>query len=222
MFRQAFETDALIYVPSEVCDESAWHKVSQCVWSSAARLRGRISLNDDYDELKELFVDFLGVKPVDLSMAIDELVEAGRRTSTTISEIKDSIWTVNALLLANTKRPRVRDAMLKAAIFPIRYPKGAIARKPTTTEFFIVDREPLRRSFEKKVKFLDFSLEEVVKLAPFLKWFSLEGKYLSSCVRAFTSFPGGGATPTSRPDRQVRNRAYALLRLVFLLPYRRY
>ncbi|KUI64845.1 hypothetical protein VM1G_00101 [Cytospora mali] len=70
-FRNAFESRALIFVPSD--DGPSWHKASQCVWSTAASLRGRISLNEDYEELKDFLVEFLGVKPVTLHMAIDQL-----------------------------------------------------------------------------------------------------------------------------------------------------
>ncbi len=188
--------------------------MSECVWSSAAKLRGRVSLNDDYGDLKELFVDFLGVKPVDLAMAIDELKEAGSKPSTEVEEVKESIWTVNSLLPTQSKPPNHQE-VAKSSIFPIRQPNGTVTRGSEATEFFIVDREPYRQSFETKVKFLYFTLDEVVKLRPFLNWMRLEDRYLSHHVREITSFPGAGAKLISNPERQIRNRAHALLRSVF-------
>lgn len=182
------------------------------MWSKAARLRGRVSLNDDYEDLEELFVDFLGIKPVDLPMAIDELKESGSRPTTSVSEVKESIWTVNSLLSTESSPPK-SSAIRKSSVFPIRHPDGGVTRETTATEFFIVDREPLRQAFETKVKFLDFTLEEVVRLGPFLEWARLNS-YVSHYVKEITSFPGGGASPMSNPDRQIRNRAYPLLRLV--------
>ncbi|KAL7624644.1 hypothetical protein AAE478_006214 [Parahypoxylon ruwenzoriense] len=211
--KDAFENNALIYVPLDDGPErAAWHKISHCVWSKAARLRGRVSLNDDYKDLEELFVDFLGIKPVDLPMAIDELKEAGRRHSTSVSEVKESIWTVNSLLSTESNPPRP-SAVVKSSIFPVRHPNGGVTRETTATEFFIVDREPLRQSFETKAKFLDFTLEEVVRLGSFLEWTGLNDRYLSHCIKEITSFPGRGASLMSNPDRQIRNRAYPLLRI---------
>lgn len=211
LVKASFENDALIYVPSD--DGPSWYKVSQCVWSTAAQLRGRVSLNNDYEDLLGLFVDFLGVKPVDLLMAIDELKEVGSGQSTPIQEVKDSIWTVNSLLATESRPPRSGD-VVRGRIFPIRHPNGSVTCQSKTTEFLVVDREPLRLSFETKVKFLDFTLEEVVRLRPFLEWTHLEDRYLSYCVKEITSFHGGAAQPTLNTDRQIRNRAYALLRSV--------
>lgn len=185
--------------------------MSRCVWSRAARLRGKVSLNDDYENLEELFVDFLGVKLVDLPMAIDELKETGSRESTSVPEVKESIWTVNSLLSTERNHPNPRE-IVKGSIFPVRYPNGRVIRGSMSTEFCVIDREPLRQSFETKVKFLDFTLEEVVQLRLFLEWARLEGRYLSHCVKEITSFHGGVTRPMLNPDRQIRNRAHALLR----------
>lgn len=184
------------------------------MWSKAAKLRGKISLNDDYEDLETLFVGILGIQPVDLLMAIDELKDTGDRDSTSVSEVKESIWTVNSLLPFFESTPPEPSSTLGSSVFPIRYPNGSVTRGKASTEFFIVDREPLRQHFETKVKLLDFTLDEVVKLRPFLEWMCLSGRYLSRCVKKITSFPGGGASPLSDPKRQIRTRAYAILRLV--------
>ncbi|KAL5345654.1 hypothetical protein ACLOAV_009408 [Pseudogymnoascus australis] len=210
LLKTAFEFDALIYVPLD--DRPAWCKVSQCVWSSAARLRGRVSLNENYNDLEDLFVGFLGVKPVDLPMAIDELKEAGNRQPISVSEVKESIWTVNSLLSTELSLPNPR-AITKSNVFPVRQANGVVTCQSLITNFFVIDREPLKQSFEGRVKFLDFTLEEVVELWPFLKWTHLEDRYLSHCVKEITSFHGGDAMLISNPDRQIKNRAYALLRI---------
>jgi hypothetical protein len=183
------------------------------VWSSAARLRGRVSLNENYKDLEDLFVGFLGVKPVDLLMAIDELKEAGNRQPTSVLEVKESIWTVNSLLSTESSLPNSR-ATTKSRVFPVKQANGDVTCGSSATNFFVIDREPLRLSFEGRVKFLDFTLEEVVELWPFLKWTHLEDRYLSHCVKEITSFHGRDAMLISNPDRQIQNRAYALLRLV--------
>ncbi|KAK8133494.1 hypothetical protein PG984_005506 [Apiospora sp. TS-2023a] len=209
--RTIFDTDALIYVPLDD-DYSAWHTTSQCVWSSAARLRGRISLNDEYSQFEDLFVNILGVKQVDLQMAVDELKDIGSKPIATVEEVKESIQTVNSLLPGSPEPPSPHD-VVTGRMFPVRNPSGIVTLSSRATEFFIADRESLRSAFQSKVKFLDFSLEEVVRLLPFLEWTGLELRYLSKCVSEMTSFHGDAARPTSNPDRQIRNRAHAILRI---------
>ncbi|KAI1342846.1 hypothetical protein F5Y15DRAFT_412522 [Xylariaceae sp. FL0016] len=211
--KESFENEALIYVPADDgASGAAWHKVSDCVWSKAARLRGRVALNDDYEDLEQLFVGFLGVRPVDLAMAIDELKQVGSKNSTSVPEIKDSIWTVNSLLSLESKPPKA-SAVMKCSILPIRYPQGGVTLAPVATECFIIDRERLRQLFESKVKVFDFTLDEVVRLKHFLAWVDANDRYISRCVQEITSFPGGKARPVSNPELQIRHRAYPLVRI---------
>ncbi len=125
---------------------------------AAARLRGRVSLNDDYEQLEELFVGFLGVKPVDLVMAIDELKEASGGPVTSVQEMKESIWTVNSCCLRSPRSPPLSRSR-NSRVFPIRHPNESIVCGSTATEFFINDREPLKEKFGSKVKLLDFTLK---------------------------------------------------------------
>uniref|UniRef100_L2FL52 Ino80 chromatin remodeling complex protein n=1 Tax=Colletotrichum fructicola (strain Nara gc5) TaxID=1213859 RepID=L2FL52_COLFN len=205
-----FEDEALIYLP--VDSGLSWHRPSECVWSNATKLSGRVSLNEEFEDLEVFFVDFLGVKPLDLSMAIDDLKSVATRASATSSEIKDLIWAVNSLLPTVHKPPSSRD-VLKTKIFPIAHPNGRVTVGTATTGFCVIDRESLRSSFKNKVNFLDFTLEQVARLRPFLEWTHLEDRYLSRCVKEITSFHGGPATPITNPQRQIRNRAHALLRV---------
>lgn len=204
----AFENDALIYSPSE--SGSSWHKTSQCVWSSAATLRGRISLNDDYEDLEELFVDFLGVRRVDLQMAVDELKEVGNSDTASLEQLRESIWTVNSLLPTESTLPSSKN-IVRNRIFPIRNAGGSVMRGSIATSFFVVDREQLGELFAPKVKLLDFTLEDVVRLRAFFDWTGLDNRYLSNCVKETTSV-SRESVPVLDPNRQVRNRAHAILR----------
>ncbi|KAH9237080.1 hypothetical protein K456DRAFT_1495726 [Colletotrichum gloeosporioides 23] len=208
--KSIFEDEALIYLP--VDSGLSWHRPSECVWSNATKLSVRVSLNEEFEDLEVFFVDFLGVKPLDLSMAIDDLKSVATRASVTSSEIKDLIWAVNSLLPTVQKPPSSRD-VLKTKIFPIAYPNGRVTVGTATTGFCVIDRESLRSSFKNKVNFLDFTLEQVARLRPFLEWTHLEDRYLSRCVKEITSFHGGAATLITNPQRQIRHRAHALLRV---------
>lgn len=206
-----FENHALIYVASN--EGSSWRKPSECVWSTAARLRDKLSLNIEYENLRGLFVDVLGVKQITLQMAIDELKEAGSRESACVGEVKASLQTVNSLLSSEPNQEHAGFGESK--IFPVRYPEGAVRSVSAQTEFFIVDRESLRLQFEDEVKFLDFSLEEVNELRPFIEWAGLESRYVTRCVRESTSVGASDARPISKPHREIRPRAHALLRYLY-------
>ncbi len=144
-------------------------------------------------------------------MAIDELKETASRPSASDTDLTDSIWTVNSLLPSELNPPD-SQGIVNGRIFLIKNPGGVVTRGSITTEFFVVDREPLKRAFETKVKLLDFTLEHITRLRPFLEWTHLEKRYFSNCVKEITSFHGEGAERTSDPERQIRNRAHALLR----------
>ncbi|KAF4914083.1 hypothetical protein CGCF415_v002550 [Colletotrichum fructicola] len=131
-----FEDEALIYLP--VDSGLSWHRPSECVWSNATKLSGRVSLNEEFEDLEVFFVDFLGVKPLDLSMAIDDLKSVATRASATSSEIKDLIWAVNSLLPTVHKPPSSRD-VLKTKIFPIAHPNGRVTVGTATTGFCVID-----------------------------------------------------------------------------------
>lgn len=209
--RGQFEDHNLIYIPSN--DGASWRKTSQCVWSIAARLRDLVSLHNEYEDLEDFFVSKLEVRPVTLSMAIDELKEAGSRQSVSIDEVTASIRTVNSLLRSDPE-PEKPAGLEDSKIFPVRYRDGGVKCVSSKTQFFIVDREPLRSLFEGRVKFLDFSLEEVVQLHTFLNWAQLGERCISRCVREFTSVQSSSGQPISQPDRQFRHRAHAILRYV--------
>ncbi|EXF75687.1 hypothetical protein CFIO01_04620 [Colletotrichum fioriniae PJ7] len=210
--RKQFNNEALILSPSD--DKESWYWTDECVWSSANRLRGKVSLADDYEDLEEFFVDYLGVKQVDLSMAIDELKDAASSGSGALTEIKESIWVVNSLLPSVSTPPNPKG-LSKSPIFPVKHPDGQVEARSAITEFCIIDREALESSFKSKVKLLDFTLEDVARLRPFLEWMRLQDRYISRCVKEITSFHGGMSIPTltSNPQRQIRNRAHALLRV---------
>lgn len=217
--KSQFEDQALIYVASN--EGPSWRKTSQCVWSTAARLRDMVSLNNDYEEMRDFFVKVLGVRPVTLDMAIDELKQTGSRQSVIVEEVKASLLAVNSLLLSEPdqeqrtnfeKRQRQRQDIKKRNVFPVRYPTGEVQCVSADTEFFLVDRAPLQLQFEGRVKFLDFSLEEIVRLRHFLKWAQLEDRHISLCVRQITSVQEAGAQPMPQLDRHFQQRAHALLR----------
>lgn len=221
--KSQFEDQALIYVASN--EGPSWRKTSQCVWSTAAHLRNMVSLNNDYEEMEDFFVKVIGVRPVTLDMAIDELKQAGSRQPVIVEEVKACLLAVNSLLSSEPdqgqrkhfeKRQKQRQDLEKRNIFPVRYPTGEVQCVSADTEFFLVDREFLQLQFEGRVKFLDFSLEETVRLRHFIEWAQLEDRSISLRVRKVTSVQEAGAQPMPQLDRHFQQRAHALSRYAWL------
>lgn len=198
--------NALIFVTSN--SQNGWYKSSECLWSSTTEIRGRVTLNEDYEELKELFTDTLGVQTLTLQMAYDDLLEAS--SEATMDEIISKIWCLNALLPTDDTYVDPRP-LLQKPIFPVLYPDGSRALRSTDTRFAIADPERLASRFRGKIKMLDFTQGEVRSLKVFLDWANLSHCYLSASVRELTSISGATTPCNLPPTRDLKRKAYAIL-----------
>lgn len=202
-----FATEDLIYV--NIHDKSGWYKSGDCLWSSTAEIRGKVTLNDHYEELKALFIDALGVRTLTLQMVHDELLQANPQN--TIAELKTTVWSFNALL--QTERNSLDpELLLKAKVFPVRHPNGSIALSSAMLEFAIGDREYLSTRFDGKIKVLDYTVKEVRQLKPFFEWTKLTTHYLSFAVIENTMVSAGVQQVIEASRRDLKQKAYALLR----------
>lgn len=185
MNRREYEDKSLIFGMTN--DEPGWYRISECLWSSTTGIRGKVTLNDNYEDPKDIFIDILGVKTLTLQMVDDELLETSRRS--TIGETKSKVWFFNALL--PTERHCADPApLLERPVFPIIYPDGTEGLSSAETEFAIPDREHLASQFRGRTKMLDVSLEEVRRLKDFFEWTDLANRYLSASIKELTSFSG--------------------------------
>lgn len=189
--------------------QHGWYKVSECLWASATAIRGKITLNDHFEDLKDFFVAFLGVAELDFAMVLDKLVESTGQAS--VAEIKDTLWVFNSLLLGQNPL-QSPEQILESRIFPVRYPNGQVELRTSRIDFGIVDRQRFGNAFSNQAKLLDFSLDEVRRLKPFFQWAGLENRYLSSVVKEISRLQGGDPTPISTQDRDVSRRARSLFR----------
>jgi hypothetical protein len=143
-------------------------------------------------------------------MLVTELEKAARE-SRSIDEVKVLIRQLNAL------SPTSKDlqALQKLAIFPTRLKSGEIKLRSKKTPFAIPDRDKL--GFDGLIDFLDFSLEEVRKLRPFLSCFDfLNERYLSKSVKE-TSLFAFIARPSEKWTAHFRRRAHSLCRYVVMV-----
>ncbi|PIG82100.1 hypothetical protein AARAC_000013 [Aspergillus arachidicola] len=205
--RREFEDESLIFVTTN--GEPGWYKISECLWSSTTDIRGKVTLNDHYEDLKDFFIDTLGVKTLTLRMVYDELLETS--SESTIDETKSKIWSLNALLQTEGDY-HDPDLLLERSVFPVVYPDGTKGLTSAATEFAIPDREHLASQFRGRIKMLDFSLEEVRRLKGFFEWTNLTHRYLSGSIKELTSFSGETTQLISAPHRDLKRKAHAILR----------
>ena len=207
--RESFEREALIYF--DHTGTPGWHKPSECVWSDTTHIHGKIAINSQYSDLKDLFVGKLQVPQLDLTMVLDQLL-AARSLNIPASEVKELLKTLNSFLRTEATPPRP-NRLLNARVFPIREPSsGNVILCKSDTEFALVDREGPPSRFIGLIKVLDFTLQEIRQLKPLIAWAGLESRYLSRCVSEISCLGDGLPRPISQPHRDLKKKAYALLR----------
>ncbi|GKZ34319.1 hypothetical protein AbraIFM66950_004548 [Aspergillus brasiliensis] len=205
--RLMFWDDPLIFVASN------WYRVSECLWSTATSISGRIALNDHYHDLREFFVDFLGVQTLTLQMVVEKLRDQSLTGSSSVNDVKDTIWTLNSLLQSEGSDSISPEPILNSAVFPVRFPQGGVQLQTSASAFGIADRKHLFSHFSSKAKLLDFEVDQIPRLEPFLQWTGLKDRYLSCNIKEITMVGGDDATPLSNPDRDIRRKAHGLLRI---------
>jgi hypothetical protein len=151
------------------------------------------------------------VKPVDLKMVYDELLNLASRVNVSIEEVKDLLCVFNSHLFSE-KTDLNPGKLLQRKVFPVRGPDGEPSLQTSRENFVIIDREGVCSGFRDLIQTLDFSLSEICRLRPFIAWAGLENRYLSKLVKEVSRLEGGVAQPISRPRRAVRMKAYGLLR----------
>jgi hypothetical protein len=201
-----FETERLIYASSE----SAWFAPSQCLWNSPVPIQGKaIIVNAYQDELKPFLVERLNIAPAVLSTVVEGLCSLARGNPSLI-KVKEMIWAINNM------DPRQGDLelMMECSILPVR--EGQPGSESVTfrnchDSFVVTDRVKLGEVFRGQIGFLDFSLEEVRQLNPFLQALKLDKKFLSLVCKKKTACTGERVLD-ARLTTEFKDRAYALLR----------
>jgi hypothetical protein len=145
-------------------------------------------------------------------MAYDELKEMGSRVPPpSNAAVKETIWALNSLL-SSTVDPPDEEPIFRGTVFPVRYPNKSVKLQSGRTQFAIADRKALGDIFAPQAKMLDFTLDEVRRLRPFLSWLDLESRCLSISVREISTVAGGRMDKLQYPDREIRQKADGLYR----------
>lgn len=151
----------------------------------------------------------------DLAKLVDELAQLVRvspeHKKPPVGDVKRLIWKINDLSPSSQELEKLSEL----PIFPVTLagkPSDFPLLRAANKRFSIIDRQPLAVAFLGKIELLDFKLEEVQKLRPFLSSFDLEDRYLSRAVTEISSLMGDIYLRSRELTVQLRNRAYALAR----------
>lgn len=208
--KRRFEDFGFIFYEEE--NDREWYKPSECLWSTVTGIKGMVSLNGLYNEdLKNFFVELLGIRPLTLQMVHDELVEQATGKAS-IHDVKETIWLFNSYLQDDEEVPPSPKQLTESKTFPVKYPNGPVNLCSSTVGFAIKDRKYLSDLFSGKAKFLDFDVNDTPRLEPFLRWAGLETRYLSSCIKEISALCSDYQQNPTSPDRKIAQKAYALLR----------
>lgn len=114
------------------------------------------------------------------------------------------------------KGPGKRDLipLVPCNILPVRrvrHGSAEVALQNCGSNFSVVDRTKLADIFRNHAGFLDFSLEEVRQLDPFLQALDLSKKFLSCVCTEETACSDDGVLNTDL-TQEFNDRAYYLLR----------
>ncbi|KAK4173636.1 hypothetical protein QBC36DRAFT_53569 [Triangularia setosa] len=208
--KQAFLDEALIFFLDDN-GEASWHKISDCLWSSATAIRGKVVLDGAYGGLRDFFVNTLKAAKMTTNMVYDKL-KAQHDESFSVREARETLLVFNSLLAAGSEDFDPAP-ILQNRVFPVRFPGGDIRLCRSDDAFSLLDHEPLGEAFAHVAKFLDFDLQELQILQPFIQWAGLGNRYLSASVKEITSADSESTRTMSSPHREIRAKAHALLRI---------
>jgi hypothetical protein len=116
--------------------------------------------------------ELIGVKSLTFQMVHDKLVAEASGQSTA-EKTKQTIWLLNSYIQTAKQLPDPRQA-LHAKVFPVGLPTGTVELCSSSVDFAINDRKHLSDLFSGKARSLDFDVNEVIRLQPFLKWAGLD------------------------------------------------
>jgi len=160
-------------------------------------------------DLRDFFRDGLRISPAVLGTLVQGLCSLAQGQPS-IADVKEMIWAISAM------DPEKRDLipLVPCNILPVRRVRHGSAEGSLQifgSNFSVVDRTKLADIFREHVGFLDFSLEEVRQLDPFLQALDLSKKFLSCVCTEETACSDDGVLSMDL-TQEFNDRAYYLLR----------
>jgi hypothetical protein len=205
--RDVIEKEKLIFV------NSLWHSPSECLWSTDTSISDQISIAGVYAIAKDFFTLKLRVKKLTISMLVSDLKsKATAKIPLSPTNAKSLISKINTLLSNDSPDERLQEKFneLKSVkCFPVRGRDGDAILTNASADFAIIDNKRFGTAFTHEADILDFSLDEVHVLRPFLEATGLKNHYLSRLVEEVSDIEGSSAQ-SSELTLRLQGAAYAL------------
>ncbi len=189
--------------------QKQWCSPSSCLWTNNTPISGKFAIASLYSGLQEFFVDRLGIQRPNVGMFIEELLRlANGAQASPIRQVRELIKEISS------QKP-TREALnpLRASnILPIKGTDRQVSLQPAASRFAIVDRLLYGDLFRGEVPVLDFGLEAIHELRPFLLALDLEDRYMSQIIKEVSMTNASTLDPVL--SRSMREKAYAIFRSV--------
>ncbi|PVH80366.1 hypothetical protein DL98DRAFT_628772 [Cadophora sp. DSE1049] len=150
-----------------------------------------------------------------LSLKVGRLYE--HLASETVREEDWAAISQRMIWAINSRRPTDIDleSLRNTNCLPVRHLRSngtlTTSFESCQEDFVVNDRRNLAEIFDNQVPFLDFTLEKILRLHPFLEALQLDQKYLSAICEQYTACDGTGIID-NRLTTEFRERAYEILR----------
>lgn len=215
--RNFFRYERLIFVAGDDDDGEGplWYSIKDCLWSPGTGVQGLANLAEIYDpDLESFFVEELQVTRLTTQSLFDELLSLCDEEPA-VGHVKQQLLTFSSLL--REAKPgdlpaAVPSRLLKKPLLPVRHTSGKVSLLPARTGFTIIDRAGPMVGFRDMVKTLDFSMQEVHDLEPFIRWACLEDRYLSRMVQETPDLGFGEKFRVLDPRYELKRKAHGLVR----------
>ncbi|KAK0648252.1 hypothetical protein B0T16DRAFT_407934 [Cercophora newfieldiana] len=217
--RKSFRDECLIFVAGDDDDDGKggrWYSTKECLWSPGSGVQGLVNLAKIYDpNLEPFFVEALQVTRLTAQLLFDELLTLSDEEPA-VDHVKQQLLTFSSLLReaepGDLSAAAAPQRLLEKPILPIKH-TGDVSLLPATTGFTIIDRAGPMKGFRVMVKTLDFSMQEVHELEPFIRWAGLQDRYLSRMVREIPDLGSGKKFRVSDPRYELKKKAHGLVRV---------
>ncbi|KAK2748571.1 hypothetical protein FQN57_000706 [Myotisia sp. PD_48] len=197
--RDAFERDALIYIPSS----RSWHPPKACVWASDLRIGAQFGISTIYTTLKTFFLEGISIQTATVSNYVSQLHVLSQEWPPNIPKIKAVIESINQLFCTGSDLDSIRSLRC----LPVRKTDGNMELASPSGLFFIVDRAEYGAKFQDKVPILDYSLGEARVLSRFFQALGLEDRCMSVAIEEITTTQQPEAEPSATLTREFRQKA---------------
>ena len=135
---------------------------------------------------------------------LDSLIS--KQASPSIDKVTKLSLAISSMGPSSSDLEELREKMF----LPVRLPGGKVKLRSTRGSFAIVDRNEYEAAFYGKAPFLDYTLEQVRDMQPFLSALGLENRFLSELVTEQSMAEEGVVSHALTSD--FRRKAPALYR----------